>query len=616
MIRAVFRGAKRLVVCTVGGLGLLVACGRVGIRLTPTDEDAGVPPPDAGPDIDGSVPELDGGDADAPDADAPDADAPDAAVCPTACWNAHGTFDCSIGRCELGCEVGYADCDGIPDNGCEADIAATEASCGECSTMCTNPNGSTMCTDGVCTPACAPLSADCDGNEQNGCETSLTTVDDCGGCGAQCTNVHGTTACSTVGTCESTCDAGYLSCDNDPDNGCETNGDTDPVNCGGCGTVCGAVQVCRDGSCAANPCSPDTAECDGVLPTCETSLGTTTNCEFCGDVCSAANGTAVCSTGRVCGLSGCGSGFADCDSTYANGCETALTSVTNCGTCGTTCTSSVPNATVACTGGTCTTQCMSGVYALRLAIASDWPDTTYTRGGSGTVTYWAQLVLMQSGASLSGTATMCNVTVPDFRNVINETYGITYPTGRFEIGRAPATAVSGTFTDTTTASIALNPAALLIGVNPAALGDPVNAPWPGLMGFPAADHDQDGRLGITTDFKTGAGYTLPPTTAIYFPPPVRASRGYIADRVVFSLGGPLNSCTQGTGTATVTRLEHHTLGCQVDSPPGGTCNATQTQHLDVNSPVYTARSATYRLVKLGDIGASFTCAQTRSAPFP
>jgi hypothetical protein len=72
-------------------------------------------------------------------------------------------------------------------------------------------------------------------------------------------------------------------------NTCDSDFDTDPSNCGACGSVCGLVD----------------------------------------------NGTPGCSGGEC--VAQCSSGFDDCDGDYATGCETSLTNREDCGGCGVAC---------------------------------------------------------------------------------------------------------------------------------------------------------------------------------------------------------------------------------------------------------------------------------------
>jgi hypothetical protein len=72
----------------------------------------------------------------------------------------------------------------------------------------------------------------------------------CGG--ATCTNAHGPTSCIS-GVCTPTCITGYANCDGNPNNGCETDTDTDPNHCGSCTTTCASTEpACSGGACGCN----------------------------------------------------------------------------------------------------------------------------------------------------------------------------------------------------------------------------------------------------------------------------------------------------------------------------------------------------------------------------
>ncbi|MFO0601159.1 MAG: hypothetical protein U0228_37970 [Myxococcaceae bacterium] len=67
-------------------------------------------------------------------------------VCPPA---AHAFRLCVQGNCDhTQCQVGFGDCDGIPENGCETPLLANDpTNCGQCGRPCPNPR---TCTNGLC----------------------------------------------------------------------------------------------------------------------------------------------------------------------------------------------------------------------------------------------------------------------------------------------------------------------------------------------------------------------------------------------------------------------------------------------------------------------------------
>jgi hypothetical protein len=137
----------------------------------------------------------------------------------------------------------------------------TLTDCSGCGDTCKAPaNGAPVCKTtgpigpGVCTFACNSGFAGCDGTD---C-AQMGTLANCGGCGSACpaTLPNGNSVCSTAapgswGKCDVTCNAGFNNCDSDPYNGCESNPQTDPNNCGKCGNKCSAG--CTNGVCDCVP---------------------------------------------------------------------------------------------------------------------------------------------------------------------------------------------------------------------------------------------------------------------------------------------------------------------------------------------------------------------------
>ncbi len=205
---------------------------------------------------------------------------------------------------------------------------------------------------------------DCDNNPDNGCEADLASLEHCGACGVRCAAGANAAASCQRGRCVQQCADGFGDCDNNPDNGCETDIRVSPAHCGRCGMACtasGATPTCRAGVCGMSMCAAGRGDCDGVEANgCETVLAEDVrHCGACGRVCSVSNGTPSCNAG-VCGIAGCAAGFNNCDGDPANGCETETrTSAVHCGTCGNACPV-VANGQSACAAGVCGRTCDPG----------------------------------------------------------------------------------------------------------------------------------------------------------------------------------------------------------------------------------------------------------------
>jgi hypothetical protein len=249
---------------------------------------------------------------------------------------------CVGGSCAYTCATGYATCDTTI---CGTRLGTT-AHCGGCGDACAT--GATItaasCQSGSCTYTCASGSATCDPSSP--CGTNLNTnPNHCGTCGEACASGGNIVAASCIGgSCSYTCVTGYDTCD--PGTPCGTYPDTDPNNCGACGTACASGGNIYASSCTLGICD---YECYSPYATCDsgnycgTQLGTLANCAGCGDACAPRGDT--CSFGMCeCGNAGstCSPGQLCC------GAKCIDQSVNNCGACGMTCTGSQ-----VCSGGRC-----------------------------------------------------------------------------------------------------------------------------------------------------------------------------------------------------------------------------------------------------------------------
>ena len=306
-------------------------------------------------------------------------DANNCNACGTKCTFANASATCGNGACAMGaCNAGFADCDGNPANGCEINLKTDVNNCNACNTKCSTSGGTPTCTNGSCGIGCAAGFGDCDSNPANGCETNLNSPTHCGGCNTVCSSTNGTATCS-AGVCGITCNAGYGDCDGSAANGCEINTNTNPNYCGNCSTVCGAINgtaSCTGGVCGI-ACTAGYGNCDANFANgCETTLATNAaHCGNCATACTYTNASGVCSA-SVCQLGTCNAGYGNCDSTASNGCEVALNTTTDCGTCSNACTNA--HGTTACTAGSCVPACSSGYSSCDSNAANGCEQNTGT----------------------------------------------------------------------------------------------------------------------------------------------------------------------------------------------------------------------------------------------
>lgn len=297
------------------------------------------------------------------------------------CVRGHALTVCVRGQCVLvECEPPFVDCNGDSDDGCEAQLDSLEH-CGLCNAKCSLPGSVTQCASGGRCEfvRCTETAGDCDDETANGCETPLDGINDCGACGRTCEALPRAAPGCSGGQCGvGECLGPYGDCDKESVNGCE-----EPLasnaHCGACATPCAPAAgegSCESGQCAIVGCDGGQYDCDGLVDNgCEATLDSAQNCGRCGAVCdlplhatqaacvpgaqagsracvvdhSCASGASGCVEGA--NTTGCEAGYADCDGLAANGCETRLDTLSDCGSCGTACNEA--NAITACTGGAC-----------------------------------------------------------------------------------------------------------------------------------------------------------------------------------------------------------------------------------------------------------------------
>ncbi len=364
-----------------------------------------------------------------------------------------------------GCESGWGDCDGEGSNGCETDTLTDLNNCGGCGDICGAPNTNGTCSGGTCTTSdqCLDGFGDCNSDMSDGCEVDLNTdVDNCGGCATPCADVYpnAQVGCESGSCTMGECNVGFDDCDGDPSNGCEVSVLTDPQNCGGCGAECVLPHVgssyCADGECQIGDCqvfvesvetshpydnnqdlewtiehqgvtaieihfaqfdlennydhvtifdsqNNQVAQYTGNLGPFVTDPipGDSVRISFHSDS-SVTHAGFIIDWTRACSGTGCETGWDDCDTDPATGCESDLSSdPDNCGACGLMCL--FQHATGDCVNSTCTiTSC-----------DTDWDDCN-TDGMDG-----CEADLNNDLANCGGCGNSCEDTFPNAQVTCN-----------------------------------------------------------------------------------------------------------------------------------------------------------------------------------------------------
>ena len=288
-----------------------------------------------------------------------DNDVKNCGACGTVCPSNNTMPTCVAGKCgSNGCLPGFGDCDQNAQNGCETSLQSDARNCGACGMNCGFANAAAGCLGGKCAIlSCNQGFRNCNGLDNDGCEIDARSdPNNCGTCGQSCNRVpHAAAGCSMSMCAVGMCDPGWGNCDNNGNNGCESDLSMDPANCGACGNACtgpaNVILTCVNKVCGTGGCKPGYADCDNNMGNgCEADLRVDAkNCGVCGKVCPiGANATGACA-GMACTFA-CNAGFGDCDGNQNNGCETNVTNdVKNCGACNNVC----PQGQL-CSAGKCT----------------------------------------------------------------------------------------------------------------------------------------------------------------------------------------------------------------------------------------------------------------------
>lgn len=294
-------------------------------------------------------------------------------------------------------------------------------------------------------------------------------------------------------------------------------------------------------------------------------------------------------------------------------------------------------------GGPCTLPAQRTTVA-KLTLSSSWPATIADLTGTGDVSI---LLLMSYGVDshggITGRLKTCGNQTPPLTlspfatSAVGAPDGsqvaITIPSSVWNAPTMPSTPFTGTLGGSNIgSSFGVDPVVTLSGLKPDSQWASASTAWPGpfvstsqaMSGpvIPASDitdDDGDGKPGIAALPRGDMGFFVPRVALSMTAP--QTDKLYVVLRTELSLYGTSTSCTDGAGTATVSLLNNHVIGCHIPDVDGGAgtdCDPGQYNFIDSNSTAYQVMSGTYLSKQLtsgtGD-GGAVTCDDARGA-FP
>lgn len=266
------------------------------------------------------------------------------------------------------------------------------------------------------------------------------------------------------------------------------------------------------------------------------------------------------------------------------------------------------------TGGSdssCPTQTSASV-ANHIIVSVSWPASLGLEAGEGDVHIWTKADLDFASGAATGMAQPCGSIIPELTKkalVGGGKVQTQIPDEVWEAKSMPKFAVNGMVSGFGVgATIAMDPIASVVG---AMLADAANDAWPAKGSeVMSVDHDGDMKPGIKAVPRTDGEFGAPPLDVSGAVDPMgdRADEVYIATRTVIQLEGTRDSCKSAKGTAKVTKLDSHVVGCHVKGKAD--CTPEQSDFVDSNQPVFTIKSASYEMVQ---VDAAATCKDVRDA---
>lgn len=262
-------------------------------------------------------------------------------------------------------------------------------------------------------------------------------------------------------------------------------------------------------------------------------------------------------------------------------------------------------------GKACPARTSSSV-ASHIVVSVRWPGSLAIKAGEGELHLWTKADLVFSGDAVTGKVRPCGTVIPALTRSAAVGGGkvqVEIPGAAWEAPAMPVFQVRGTTTGFDEGeTITMDPVASIVGLT---MTDPLKDPWPEEpSGLTTVDPDGDGQPGLLAIPRTDEPFGAPPLdlAGVLDPNGARADQIYLATRTVLALTGTRDSCTSAEGTAQVSRVDSHVVGCHVRG--GGTCTASQASFVDMSQPRFTIESASFEMV---DVPPDATCTDVRDA---
>jgi hypothetical protein len=270
---------------------------------------------------------------------------------------------------------------------------------------------------------------------------------------------------------------------------------------------------------------------------------------------------------------------------------------------------------------------LEGTFALRTEVAIAWPGWAIVgipilSAGEGTFTMDAISVVREADKQVE--VRPCAVSIPDFETERNsniaELYGAYVPDEIWERPSIPRWRASwGASCNQPGCTMFTGVLSAVIGAN---VDDTFNWPAPGgsLEGFKVADHDGDGKPGLSFVARgpmemnaEGRAYAYPPLAPSLF---ARARFIQMAVGMRTQIEGKLETCDKTSGALSLMALRSRALGCSGKrGDEDVVCSPEQVRFLDQNMPAWTVRSAKYQSIRISE---QANCTEARAAlpPLP